>query len=243
MHRLYPDLSAPLAPGEITITGDEAHHAARVRRLAQGDAVDLLDGEGGVARARIVSLGKTGRDGWQLVVAVESVARAEPVRPIVNVASAMPKGPRLAELIDGLSQAGAAAWRPLLTDRGERERCPVERLERVAREASKQSGRAWTMRIEPPITFEESLRATGVIVADASGEPYTRARPPGSFSPAPGSDDLRLLIGAEGGWTADELRRARAAGARVCRFGPHVMRIETAAVVACAIMLDADRAD
>jgi 16S rRNA (uracil1498-N3)-methyltransferase len=49
---------------------------------------------------------------------------------------------------------------------------------------------------------------------------------------------VRLLVGPEGGWAAEELETARAAGARVARFGPHVMRIETAAVAACAVVLD-----
>jgi 16S rRNA (uracil1498-N3)-methyltransferase len=51
---------------------------------------------------------------------------------------------------------------------------------------------------------------------------------------------IRLLIGPEGGWTPDELRAARDAGARIASFGPHTMRIETAAPVAAAVILHAE---
>ena len=48
---------------------------------------------------------------------------------------------------------------------------------------------------------------------------------------------VRLLIGPEGGWTAEEIEKAASAGVRRARFGPHVMRIETAAAVAVGIVL------
>jgi 16S rRNA (uracil1498-N3)-methyltransferase len=65
------------------------------------------------------------------------------------------------------------------------------------------------------------------VIADAGGQPYE-----------PGKEDrVRLLVGPEGGWTEGELADAVEAGARVVRFGRHVMRIETAAVVAAGIIL------
>ncbi|MBL9030882.1 MAG: 16S rRNA (uracil(1498)-N(3))-methyltransferase [Phycisphaerae bacterium] len=230
MHRFYPDLAAPLVPGPLLISGDEAHHAVRVKRVAVGEAVQVLNGLGGVASARVTSIEKAGRSGWRLALAVDSVDRVEPIRPRVTVASAMPKGHRLADLIDGLAQVGAAAWRPLFTERGERQRCPVDRLERIAREASKQSGRAWTLRVEPEVGFDDALREPGTILADASGA---------AASVPMHAEAVLVLIGPEGGWTPREMDTALAAGVRVARFGPHTMRIETAAVAACAIVLDA----
>ena len=52
-----------------------------------------------------------------------------------------------------------------------------------------------------------------------------------------------MLFGPEGGWSQGELDKLRASGARVCAFGTHVMRIETAVVSACAIMIDAEQRD
>lgn len=67
-----------------------------------------------------------------------------------------------------------------------------------------------------------------VVVADASGEPYEAA----------GEEMIMLAIGPEGGWSEKELNKLRKSGARVCSFGTHILRIETAAVTACSVILD-----
>ena len=61
------------------------------------------------------------------------------------------------------------------------------------------------------------------------------------FPQAESLNAWRLLVGPEGGWTADELKMAERAGATICSFGVHVMRVETAAVVGAGIVLEAVR--
>ena len=68
------------------------------------------------------------------------------------------------------------------------------------------------------------------VMADASGAAYVRT----------GAARIRVLVGPEGGWTEDEVRLAREAGAIIARFGEHVMRVETAAPVAAAVVLAAE---
>jgi 16S rRNA (uracil1498-N3)-methyltransferase len=110
----------------------------------------------------------------------------------------------------------------------------LDRLSRLAVESAKQCGRAWFLRIEQERTLRDALartEGTRVIVADASGV---------------GADEIertetavvRVVVGPEGGWTAEELASARDAGAVVTRFGPHSMRVETAAVAAAAVVLN-----
>jgi 16S rRNA (uracil1498-N3)-methyltransferase len=149
--------------------------------------------------------------------------------------SATPKGPRAAELIEQLSQVGAAAWRPLMTERGvvDPGDVKVERLRRVALESAKQCGRAWVMEIGDPSPLDAALGAGDepVVVADAAG---------GRYRPAAGAASVRVLIGPEGGWSdAERVAICAAPGITFASFGPHVMRIETAAVAAAAIILDA----
>lgn len=161
VHRIYID--EPRAPGQarVTVRGEEARHAVRVKRLGAGDAVELLDGRGTIADARIEGVARTGRRGeWEVVLAVAGERRVEPLTPSVEVWSAPPAGPRLAELIDGLVQVGAASWRPLGTNRGSAS-ANLERARRVAAEACKQSGRAWAMAIEEPGTLPSALAAIG----------------------------------------------------------------------------------
>jgi 16S rRNA (uracil1498-N3)-methyltransferase len=223
----------PLAPGPLVVEGDEAHHAARVKRLQPGDALEVLDGRGMVGDALVAQITKE-RGVWRMSLEVRAVRREEPVRPRLEVCCPAPKGPRLADMIDGLSQAGAAAWMPLETARAitEPRAGKLERLDRTALEAAKQCGRAWVLEIGEAITLEAALREGGlVLVADASGGTYQKT----------GAARIRLLLGPEGGWTDQELASARAAGASIASFGPHVMRIETAAVVATGVILDRER--
>ena len=230
LHRIY--FEGDLRPGALSIGGDEAHHAVRVKRLAIGDRVQVLNGRGRIANAVIVGTGKDGHT-WTLRLEVASVDLAPPTTPRLEVCSPAPKGQRLAEMIDALSQVGAAVWSYLETQHSDAEPRPakMDRLARIAAEASKQCGRAWLLQIGPALSFPQALAGdAAVVLADASGEPYRAAQTPA----------IRLLVGPEGGWSPRELQQARAAGLRIARFGPHTMRIETAAPVAAAIILDAE---
>jgi len=242
-HRIYLDRHdlrdggvSPLGEGEtIAVEGDEAKHAVRVKRLGEGDPVELLDGLGGVGSASVESTTKLGKGGWRLTLRVRGVRRVAPSKPELEVWSAPAKGERLERMIDQLSQAGAASWSPLDADRTvvHPREGKLGRLERVACESAKQCGRAWRLAIRPGGGLAEAMRVEPgerLVVADASGEGYR----------ASGADRLRLLVGPEGGWTGGELDRLRHAGATVASFGEHMMRIETACVVAAGVVLAAE---
>ena len=235
VHRIHVEALRPDERGRLLVDGDEAHHAVRVKRLGVGGPVELCDGRGRIARGHVAVLDKADRGRWVLSVDVDETAEVPPLCPAVNVWAAAPKGPRLEVLIDQLSQVGAAAWTPLRSARSvvDPREGKLDRMRRLAAESAKQCGRAWALNIHPQRPFEEALAHgddEAVILADAGGEPYQ----------APGADSIRLLIGPEGGWTAAEIARACEAGVQVARFGPHVMRVETAAVVAAAHIIDAE---
>jgi len=223
IHRIHID--DPIVEGLYRVLGDEARHAVRVKRVNIGEGVELLDGRGGVG-VGVVEASVKVRGEWVLDVKVETVKSLPRSRPRLEVCTALPKGAKLGDLIDGRAQVGAAVWRPLETAHGVREEWRRERVESIAREASKQSGRAWLMEVGEGMKFEDAVRNSAVVIADAGGEKFDGA-----------GDDLRLLIGPEGGWTEGEIALARMAGARVCRFGVHTMRIETAAVVAAGVIM------
>ena len=241
MHRIWVD-NAVLEPGaEVAILGEEAAHAALVKRVRTGETVGLLDGRGGWAQAIVlpgpaIPKGKRAARDAELRVRVQSCERQSPPSPRVEVLTATPKGVRADELVDQLSQVGASAWGPLATARGvvDPGAHKLDRLERIAREACKQCGRAWVLDVLPAHTIQNALRAdtsTRVVLCDGGGEPYR------SLDHAPQAASVRLLIGPEGGWSPEELALARAAGATVARFGPYAMRIETAAVVAAGVVM------
>lgn len=239
-HRLYlPDLEPPAVGAVIDVVGDEARHAVVVKRVALGEPVELRNGRGLVAEGQATDLRPPkGRGEASLSVQVTAARVEPPASPRVEVWSATPKGDRLEQMIDQLSQVGATSWRPLRTQRGvvDPREGKLGRLERVAVEACKQSGRAWVLTIDAPADLSAGLVAgagTTVLLADAEGESSPRPM----AGDAPGT--LRVLIGPEGGFTPDERQAARQAGVQLWRCGAHIMRTETAAVVAAARLMSA----
>lgn len=221
---------------ELVVRGDEAQHAARVKRTEPGERVDILNGLGLLASGTVTQTRKDRRTGaWELVLAVDAVTQLQPDRPALAVLTPAPKGSRLEDLADQLSQVGAASWSPLFTERTvvEPRRGKLERLERAAMESAKQCGRAWAITIGPARQLREVPLGPSVVVADASGTPYL-ARPEHA-------DALTLLVGPEGGWSPNELAHLRQHGCVLASFGLHVMRIETAAPIAASIILHAVR--
>lgn len=230
LHTLFLS-ELPASDDRLSIEGDEASHALRSKRLGPGEMVRVIDGRGTVLVAEVLEARRS------LVLRVTERRVEERASPAVHVWSATPKGPRIAELVEGLVQAGAASWTPMQTKLGvvDPRESKLERMERVVIEASKQSGRAWLMEVRDKRTFADALRVHGtgesLVLADAGGEAYRSVA----------SGGVRVLIGPEGGFTKDEVDAARSAGARIVNFGPHTMRIETAAAVATAIVMNEGR--
>jgi len=226
MHAIHlPDADPEAATLEIR--GEERDHAVKSRRLRVGEEVVVLDGAGLCLYCQVEGVGAA------LTLRVADRARREPVSPAIEVWSPAPKGPRASAMVDMLSQVGAASWTPMRTAFTPKEATDarLERLRRVAVESMKQSQRPWLMAINEPREYDDALDPEGgveIIVADAFGDPGGRPTHAGR---------IRLLIGPEGGWREDEAERARAVGASVRSFGPHVLRLETAAPVAAAVLL------
>ncbi len=154
---------------------------------------------------------------------VERELRSEPE---VTVAFAVVKGQRPEWAVQKLTEIGVDRIVPLLAARSV-VRWPageagtqVSRLRRVAREAAMQSRRAWLPVVEPVTPFAVLAAAPGAAVAHLGGGPPTLARPV-------------VLVGPEGGWDDAELD---AAGPSRVGLGPSVLRTETAAVVAGALL-------
>lgn len=193
----------------------DRHHLERVRRLRTGDRITVGDGRG---RFRVVRLGNDlVPDG-----PVEVVARPTPT---ITVAFALTKGGRPELALQKLTEVGVdviapfvgartvVRWDPEKADRN------AARWRTIAREAAAQSHRAWLPTVADIVPFAAVAALAGAALADPGGDPPTLDHP-------------TVLVGPEGGWTADE----RAAVPTRTRLGPHVLRAETAAVVAGALL-------
>ena len=222
--------------GEVFLSPAEAHHLRRVLRLGAGDRVEVVDGQGRIFAAEICRL--SAHDGQlrlcgEIAAAVESplqltlgqaLVRAEAFDLIVRQVTEM----GVCQLIPFYAERSlvrADAWQP----------GKLTRWQRLAQEAVKTSERARLPLIAPPVTFHEVLTGSEEVKLicwedlrhQERRQPWTAASRP---------RQVRLLIGPEGGFTAQEVAAAQAAGFQLLGLGPRRLRVETAAVAAVSLL-------
>ena len=218
----------PVAP---VVDDADIHHLVDVLRLRPGEEVVASDGAGRWVPCRVAGAagrGARGADGTALLIPDgPPVVDARPA-PAITVAFVPTKGDRPEWVVQKLTELGVDRIVPLRSSRsvvrweGERADRAVGRLIRVAREAAAQSRRVWL----PEVTPVTSLDA----LADGDAGPGPALADWGG--PAPSLDRPVVAVGPEGGWTDEERVRF---GAGV-GLGPTVLRAETAAVAAGALL-------
>lgn len=231
---------------DVEIAASEAKHAMGARRLGTGDSVTLFDGMGTTAYATILD-GRS-RHGERAARVHAVASNPRPARPL-TIAFAVPKGDRLATLLDMTTQAGVDRLIPIDCERSvihEAKLTRNERSQRILVEACKQSRRAWIPELvaggslEEVATREHARGAQGV-VAHLSWD----AKPMGDVLRAmlaqSTSAGITVWIGPEGGFTEREVAALRVFGNSIVTLCAHVLRIETAAVAAACVYADLRR--
>jgi len=225
----YPSLNE--TEPAVTLTGDEARHLSGARRLRPGERVTLFNGQGLLATAEILALHDRGRTADLRIL---DASRIPARQPGLHLACALPKGDRLATLLDMGTQLGMTSFTPLQCSHAvvKPSATSLERWQRICLEACKQSRRAWLPRINAAATPDDVVRAALVTggqawVAHPGGQPLDRVLPGKNH-------DQWFLVGPEGGFTDEEVDRAVAAGALWVGLGREILRIETAAVALLA---------
>jgi 16S rRNA (uracil1498-N3)-methyltransferase len=240
--RFFVDRNSP--DERLELRGGEARHAAQVVRLREGDRLTLLDGRGGSWPGRVAAVGRE-----RVEVEIDGEGSVDPPPgapgaelPWIEIDVAWPRPGRLEEMLDRLTQLGAAAIARLPCERagphaGALLGSRLERSEHVLREACKQSGRTWlpvlrdapsegpgeTLLLDPDAGLGLSAWIGGIRHVERTWR-WTEERP------------LRVLVGPEGGFTGAERERWISLGAVAVRLGPHTLRLETAAEAAMAIL-------
>jgi 16S rRNA (uracil1498-N3)-methyltransferase len=213
------------------LEGDEARHLTRVLRAKVGDTVSLFDGRGREWPARVASLG---RDRVELDTGEPTIDPLPPAAIPLTLAVALPKGERQKWMVEKLTELGAARLVPLETTRGvaEATASAQARLERVVIEACKQCRRNTLMEIAAGRPLDRLLAEVPagacVVIAHPGGAPLDVATMP------PTATAMLALVGPEGGFTDDELCIADRAGVIRISLGPHILRVETAAIALAA---------
>lgn len=226
------------------ITGEEAHHALRVLRIAPGDAVVVLDDSGLEYRGRVRKIDAQGKSPrfWVHGDKISPAAGEPPFR--LQLVQALPKGDKMDLVVQKGTEVGVTRFAPALSERVvveyNRQKAEARRArwQRIAKESAKQAGRG-------KCPYVAEIRPIDECLADRKDEPvlilWERATTPikavlAELGPKRPSG-ITLVIGPEGGLSEREVCAMEALGGLCVSIGPRILRTETAGLIAAAMIL------
>jgi 16S rRNA (uracil1498-N3)-methyltransferase len=225
--------------GQVTVDGPRLHHLLHVLRVRAGDVLEVFDGQGRAFDAKVLSLGeKSG--------ALQLGAGREAPKPrAITIVQGLPKAERLELVLQKATELGATAFAPAGCARSVvklagKEETKLARWQRIVEEAARQCGRSDVPVVYPPLPLLAAVAALpddpALLVLDEEERalPLSAAVAPLSGRP------LALIIGPEGGLTREEVAALMAKGATAVTMGRLVLRTETAALAALAVLRHLD---
>lgn len=233
MNRFY---SNTIQGNRAVLSGAERDHCIRVLRTSVGDAVEIVNGSGGLAVGRLVSSSKQ-----DAVVELETDLETANRQPSIIIASAVPKQPsRWEYFLEKATETGVDTVIPLVCRRSEKTNVRMDRSRQVILSAFKQSKRLFLPGLFEPVRLEELfvkqpaaderfIACLPHSVAGADESPFLGVKHKG------GKTSI-VLIGPEGDFTAEEISLAVQSGYSPVSLGEHRLRVETAALTACSIL-------
>ncbi len=227
--RSLPRVFVPGASADapIPLSDSEWDKLRKVLRMGVGDPLAVLPDDGTLIRCTLAHKSAQPES-------VEALA-TEPARRIV-LAQALPKGDRLDDLVRGCTEVGVSGFVLFPADRSvvkwdaAKFRQKVARLEAIVRESAEQSYRALLPKLATADSLKEVLDRYPDAVVLSEVEGVGR----GVRQSLSGREEAVLVVGPEGGWSP---REVAAIGERAATMGPRVLRVDTAAVAACALAL------
>jgi 16S rRNA (uracil1498-N3)-methyltransferase len=223
--------------GAAELRGQDARHLARVLRAQPGQLYEISDRRAAYL-AEIVEA-QPERVAFRVIEPVES--KAPPLR--ITLCAALIKFDRFEWMVEKATELGVERIVPVQAARSERglfeaSRKRADRWDRVAKESSQQSRRLQAPEIRPAMRFDQSLAEDAkfrYFLDEAAAPPLWRMLPDARTP----NDTAALLLGPEGGWTDPERQRAAVAGWQPVSLSTQVLRAETAAAAAIAILVNA----
>jgi 16S rRNA (uracil1498-N3)-methyltransferase len=220
------------AGAELALSERAAHHLVKVLRHRVGDRVTLFDGNGREAAAEIVSAHRRHGCSVRVIETVE-VSRESPLG--IELLPGLSRGDKMDLVVQKAVELGVVAIRPIITERSEvrPDKSAASRLARwqeIVIGACEQSGRAHLPEIHAPIAIDEivACASTRLLLDPESTTGLADCRPSGN--------QVSVAIGPEGGLSGQDLALLERKGFRGVRFGPRVLRTETAGIAAVAAL-------
>lgn len=226
IHRFIDNFD--LSKNELEITGENAKQMAQVLKLKIGEKVELCDGKGISAMAEIAKINKK-----SVLVKLEEFLHQnkDKQEKEVTLYCAILKKENFELVVQKTTECGISKIIPIITERTIKTGLNIERLQKIAKETSEQSGRNNVPEISIPIKFNEAIENIKgeSILFDISGSKF--------------SNDYQLktdnlFIGPEGGWTEKEIKKAKENNFSIASLGSLTLRGETAAIIATYLMVN-----
>lgn len=223
VHRFFVEPAA-MAGDRFPLPPAIAHQVRRVLRLGDGDELVLLDGRGEQVGCRL--------ERGDCIVVSREAAGGEPHHRL-TVWQALLRGDHLEPVIRHGTEIGVVRFALFVSERCVARDLSSQRLERlraIAREAAEQSERGLVPPVDEPVLLAKTLVTAapgGVLLYERHAGPRLSELPP----------PPDLVIGPEGGFSADEVAAAERAGLAIAGLGPRILRSETVALAAAAVVL------
>lgn len=206
----------------LELRDQEATHATRVLRMSEGDAITVVDGEGGWYEGKISRVTREA-----CTVSIEHFEKQPPPDPkLVLGLGIIKKRDRLEFAAEKAVELGVSGIRLFRSEHTVKQNVRVDRLESVMLSAMKQSLRAYRpgVSLYPGLSqLLDSWREGTVLTADQKGMAIGQL-------PGDAGSPMMLIVGPEGGFSESERERLREHSARMVRLGERRLRTETAAI-------------
>ncbi len=219
MHRFF------VAQDQIpVISGSDVHHIKDVLRMKVGEQLELLDGTGTVYSAKISEIKKD-----KIHCEILS-SRSEATEPNLKVTlvQCLPKAKKMDLIVQKCTELGVHKIIPVLSERSIFKAEKQERWKKIAKEASKQSGRSSIPEIVPLTNFEDVLKIKEQFDLALIPWELERENTLKKILTTHRPNHLLILIGPEGGFSRSEIELAKSAGFIPVSLGPTILRTETA---------------
>ncbi len=238
MRRTYLD-NLNIEGDSVMIGGSAAHHLKDVLREKAGDSFIGFDGSGHEYEIRITALGRDNVTG-RIVSCVKKTEIESALK--LTFCQSLPKGTKMDDIVRDITELGAAAIIPVLSERvvprtaGASLDHKYERWRRIAQDAAKVAHRTLVPEIHPLTPLAEALRAPAdlaILFWEGSTNPFRDIAAAASRR----ITSVAVFVGPEGGYTAEEVALAEKCGVVIAGLGRRILRTTTAAVVAAALVM------
>lgn len=216
----------------VLLNEEEAHHCLQVLRAKDGEIIEIVNGKGDLWEAQLHIVSKKNH----YIQILEQKISNELNTAKCSMAVALTKNvDRIEWLVEKATEIGLVNFYPIITHRTERKQLRLDRLEKIALAAMKQSQRLWRPKIFEPLPFEKFINLP--LETNRYFGHCEDHLPKNSLSEVYKKDSQALMmIGPEGDFTEEEIKMALEKDFQAVSIGDTRLRVETAAIAACSWM-------